>query len=243
MIGKVLLEYPLLESTNTTAWQLLDASPAEGTVVITPKQTQGKGQWGATWVSEAHKNLMLSVILYPDFLAIERQFALTRAVSIALIRLLTPFLQDRVKIKWPNDLFCQDRKLGGILTQNLISGGRWQAAVVGIGLNVLQRDFPHLPHATSVSLEAAHCPTVEHLRDGLFRHMDATYAALKEDDRAFDDEYVKYLYRKDQLTHFTLPDGSGFEGHIEGVSDVGRLMVADARGQRFQFLLKEVQYT
>jgi BirA family biotin operon repressor/biotin-[acetyl-CoA-carboxylase] ligase len=91
-------------------------------------------------------NIILSIVLKPDFLQPFQQFQLSACVAVATRQLLNTYDGDSLKIKWPNDIYWQDRKLGGILIENIIrsyepGGGNWDWAVVGIGLNINQTNF------------------------------------------------------------------------------------------------------
>src|SRR5690606_25093723 len=113
----------------------------EGTVIMAVDQYAGKGQQGTVWQSEPGKNLTFSLLLTPFFLSPKHQFRLTVAVSVALVRALATLLGERVAIKWPNDLYVGDRKIGGMLIENILQGPRWKSAIIGIGLNVNQTVF------------------------------------------------------------------------------------------------------
>ena len=130
-----------IESTNNYANQLILSNAAEeGTVVLTHYQIKGKGQGKNNWESEYGKNLLMSLILYPDFLPAESQFMISKIVSIALIEFLKNET-DLVSIKWPNDIYADDRKVAGILIENSIKGQNLSSSVLGIGLNLKQLIF------------------------------------------------------------------------------------------------------
>ncbi len=151
IVGKVLLEFEKLDSTNEYALQLLGNNDVvEGTVIYTHHQQKGRGQMGTTWLSDAHANLTFSVILYPTFLSSNQQFYLNKAVTLACIQSLTGYFGEDVKIKWPNDIFVNARKIAGILIQNIIQGDHIKASIIGIGLNVNQTSWPEDIQATSI---------------------------------------------------------------------------------------------
>src|SRR5690606_26474526 len=114
----------------------------EGTVIMAVDQHDGRGQKGTLWQSEPGKNLTASLLLTPTFLDPKQQFVLTAAISLAITRWLASLTHVEVKIKWPNDIFIGDRKIGGILIENILKGKTWKSAVVGIGINVNQTSFP-----------------------------------------------------------------------------------------------------
>lgn len=121
-----------IPSTNQYLWELLDQGATEGTVVLALQQTAGRGQWGRQWVS-TQGGLYLSIGLTPNLPAAQvGQLTLCSAwgIAAALRHQYVP-----VRLKWPNDLVINHRKLGGILTETRVQQGRVTQAVIGIGLN------------------------------------------------------------------------------------------------------------
>ena len=235
-IGKVARRFDVLPSTNTTALEWAAKSrPPEGSTVIAANQTEGRGQLGRTWVSEPAANLLQSVILYPTFLSARRHFLLTQAVALATSDLLADYLgPERVRIKWPNDLYVDDRKIAGILIQTVLTKDHLQTAVVGIGLNVLQQQFgPAAPNATSLLRELNRPYDLDTLRTGLFRRLEQRYLQLRADKRQLlQQTYLDRLYRLDEPTYFVrTTDQTGFRGSIRGVSSSGKLVVESPAGK------------
>ena len=129
-----------LESTNNYAKQLVSDKVEEGTVVLAQFQSKGRGQQGNYWESETGKNLLFSLILYPDFLEAEFQFSLSMLVSLAIVSVLDEET-DEVQIKWPNDIYVGKLKIAGILIENTIKGSKLGSTIVGVGLNLNQEMF------------------------------------------------------------------------------------------------------
>src|SRR5688572_32157531 len=152
-MGHSVVFMPECHSTNDEASQLIESSDnvVEGTVVITNDQTSGRGQRGNTWISEPGKNLTFSLVMKPAFLSAQDQFLLNKAFSLGLYDYLHITLKATVKIKWPNDMLANDKKICGILIENQIQGQNIQHSVVGIGLNVNQENFS-MPTATSMKV-------------------------------------------------------------------------------------------
>ena len=206
-------------------------------------QYAGKGQKGTVWQSEPGKNLTCSLLLTPSFLDPKHQFRLTVAVSVALVRTLEALLGVGVAIKWPNDLYVGDRKIGGILIENILQGQRWKSAVIGIGLNVNQTLFPPeiAERTTSVKqiLQKDVAPT--ELLAGLCRQLEQVYDGLKQgDDEAQLAFYKQHLYRLGELHPF-LVDGIRVDGVLTGVTDMGRLQI-DFNGYVVDFDIKEIAF-
>ena len=112
----------------------------EGSLVIADFQTAGKGQVGNSWESEAGKNLMFSILLYPDFLPANRQFLISQIASLSVKETLDEYT-DSVTVKWPNDIYWKDRKICGMLIENDLSGHNLYCSIIGIGINLNQAVF------------------------------------------------------------------------------------------------------
>ncbi len=241
--GDKIIYYSSCESTNTMAINLLATQNVlEGTIVITDEQTQGKGQRGKQWVTLPGQNLTFSIIFYPSWLAIENTFSLYIISALGICEALFPTLQYGLTIKWPNDIYAGDKKLGGILVENMVQKDTIKAAVIGIGLNVNQTNFNDLPYATSLALLASRefslAPLLRQLTDGIQKQYDRLYDnrlnELKQD-------YVKHLYGLH--TTRTFQDQQGiFQGVIQGIDDRGRLVIdALEHGMKY-YMHTEVTY-
>ncbi|MDE5927427.1 MAG: biotin--[acetyl-CoA-carboxylase] ligase, partial [Duncaniella sp.] len=117
------------------------ADAPHGTVVMAREQTAGRGQRGNSWEAEPGCNITLSLLLRPEGLHPARQFVISQAVSLAIADLVSHFVAAPVSIKWPNDIYVDDRKICGILIENTITGTSIDRTIVGIGLNVNQTEF------------------------------------------------------------------------------------------------------
>ncbi len=163
-IGNHITALNSVDSSNNYAMQQVHAGMAEhGQVWFALEQTAGKGQRGKEWKGTAGENILMSVVLETNKLTIGQQFRLSAAVAVAVRNFFAFYAGDNTCIKWPNDLYWCDRKAGGILIENVIGGARsvssqgpmvnsiWKWAVVGIGININQTDFPkNLPNPISL---------------------------------------------------------------------------------------------
>jgi BirA family biotin operon repressor/biotin-[acetyl-CoA-carboxylase] ligase len=145
-----------MESTNSEALRLAQEGAPEGTVVITDSQLKGRGRLDRTWESPPAANLYLSVILRPDLPAASASLIpLTAGVAVA--DAVSVYCRDGVRLKWPNDVLVEGKKISGILTEMRTRGDRVAFVIVGIGVNINMR--PHLfppelrPTATSLRIE------------------------------------------------------------------------------------------
>lgn len=242
-IGKVFQEFPVLPSTNLYALELLSKSkPSEGTVISAVRQTAGRGQIGSSWESEAGQNITISIILYPSFLPVGRQFFLTRAVALSVRDLVTKYTEKMVKVKWPNDIYIRSGKVAGTLIQTSVSSKGFQNCVVGVGLNVNQQVFPPgLPNPTSLSLETGRAYELPPLIREYCHALERRYLQLRGgQEKALEEEYLEHLYGMGQMALFERPGGGRFTGQASGISEEGRLLIRHDEGIE-AFNLKEVK--
>ena len=243
--GQQLIWLPACPSTNTVAQQLQRENRAsEGCTIMTGHQTAGRGQRGNQWEAAAGENLTLSVVWQPTFLAAHEQFLLSQAVALAALdwarRWLGPSGESSLRVKWPNDLYAGNQKLGGILIENTLSGAKIQYSIVGIGLNVNQRSFA-VPTATSLGLLTGRQYDLANVAARLLECLEARYLQLRSGRVSqLRQDYLSALYRYRQPHQF-LVDGQPTTGEIVGVDNEGHLAVQLAEGIRY-FGLQEIRY-
>ncbi len=243
-VGKVLFEFDSLNSTNQYAYELLAKErPAEGTVILTHNQYAGKGQATNKWESEPLKNLTFTIILYPKFLPARKQFLLNQVVSLSVFDTLKKYISDGLTIKWPNDIYVFDKKITGILIQNSLKGSSLQSTIIGIGLNVNQKQFiSDAPNPTSLALEIGKIVDLKTLLAEFCQHLESNYLQLKGGQTTqLQQRYLNALYRLKQQQHYRRGDGSIFKGQIMGVTDIGKLIIKTQNGIE-EFAFKEVSY-
>lgn len=241
-VGKQVVYLPTCPSTNETATQLLATGQLyEGALVITDSQTAGKGQRGNRWQTHPHENLTFSVLFAPHFLKVQEQFRLTIAVSLAVMDCLQTYIAEGLKIKWPNDLYYYDNKLGGILIENTLKNNIIRHAVVGIGLNVNQTSFD-LPTATSLQRITGQTYDKAQLINNLLKKLESRYLQLKNGRwPALLTQYYERMYWMDGQAHTFQTAGDTFSGIIQGVDAYGRLQLLTDSGLR-EFAVKEIQF-
>ena len=143
-IGREIIFFESIGSTNTAALELAEKGAPHGTVVIADRQTKGKGRLGRTWVSPPKKNIYMSVILRPE-LEPKDATLLTIMTAVSCAKGVMKSTGLKAEIKWPNDLMISNKKLGGILTEMKSDPDGIVFAVIGIGINVnskTKKDFP-----------------------------------------------------------------------------------------------------
>ena len=171
--------YDEIESTNAEAKTLANSGAPEGTVVIAEAQTAGRGRLGRRWTSPAGKGLLFSVLLRPA-LPMSEVHLLTLVTACAAAEAIESLAAAPIRIKWPNDLFIGDRKVGGILLEVAGEQDEVDWVVVGIGINV-NTEYSELPVAlrrTATSLKIAGGEPVDRseLLARLLLALDAHYA-------------------------------------------------------------------
>ncbi|WP_238989346.1 biotin--[acetyl-CoA-carboxylase] ligase [Mucilaginibacter terrigena] len=233
-----------VDSTNTFLKNILSNSKPvpDGTVIMAEHQFAGRGQRENTWHAEPGKNLTFSILLRPSFLSASQQFYLTCAVSMGIYDALHPLLRDSLKIKWPNDIYYGDNKLGGMLIENILQGTQIKSAIIGIGLNVNQQNFPdNAVNATSVRKILQKDYDLKNILAEICNHIEAYYLHLKAGRLEFvRDTYLNRLYRLNERHQFKS-NGQVFEGVIKDVKESGLLLVEqDTGGQLYN--LKEIEF-
>ena len=166
-------------STNDVAKDLALAGENEGTIIIAEEQTKGRGTRGRPWYSLAKKGLYASVILRPPSSLL---YLLPLAAGLAVSDACWAALEIKVKLKWPNDLLWQRKKLGGILCETSLTGDRLSYAVLGLGINInhSQEDFPPdiRGQATSLKLIKKKEIAMESLLASLWPCLDRWYHVI-----------------------------------------------------------------
>lgn len=215
----------------------------EGTVIMAENQYAGRGQAQNGWHADPGKNLTFSILLNPGFLDLAEQFDLTRAVSLGVFDALEPLLGSQLKIKWPNDIFFADKKLGGMLIENIVQGGRIKNSVIGIGLNINQENFPpDLSGAVSLKQILQTDYDLKTLLSEICGHIEGYYLQLKAGKKEFvRNLYLTRLYWLNEAKRFRSQTGE-FEGVIKGVKHNGLLTVENNNGEQMEFSLKEITF-
>lgn len=221
-IGTPFLILQQVDSTNNYATALVHEGMAEhGTVVFTYHQTKGKGQRNNQWFAVKNQNITLSVILKPN-LPPSSMFYLSMAVALAAKRFMRRYT-DPVYVKWPNDIIISDRKAGGILIENILSGYEWKFAIAGIGLNLNQTEFPGLK-ATSIIIETGIELNILDASKQLVSELHQSYTELIQDPESIRTEYLGCLYKKGSNVKLKKQNRN-FEARIIGVTPEGKLIV------------------
>lgn len=243
-VGQNILTFKEITSTNDLMKQMVaNSTPlTEGTVIMAEYQTAGKGQQQNGWHSEAGKNLIFSLLLFPQFLLPTHSFDLITAISLGVIKPLQKILGEQVRIKWPNDIYYGQKKLGGILIENIMAGQTIRHSVIGIGINVNQEVFPeHLPNPVSVKQILQKKSSLKEVLLQICTSIEFYYLQLKAGKIAkIKQEYLDNLYGFGQQLYFKANDEI-FKGEIFAVNPQGLLGVRKQNETVF-FDLKHIKF-
>lgn len=238
-----LIAHDELDSTNTYLREEKQRKQfPEFTYVTANYQRAGKGQRGNSWESAPHSNLMFSVLLRPECLPMKQHFILSELVSLALLKTLAKY-SKHFSIKWPNDLYWKDYKIAGILIENDIEGLSLKESVIGIGLNVNQKEFlSDAPNPISLFQILQKEIDRNTLLQEFHNHLSEEYHRLACGELIeIADEYQSALYRLGDYYTYADKDGE-FEAQIHRVADDGTLYLVDEKGKLRKYLFKEVKY-
>ena len=246
-IGQQLIFLHEVDSTNTYATNLLrNVNVAEGAVIFTDNQTQGKGQRGAIWNSEIGSNITVSCILKPHFLSIKNTFYLCKISALAIYDVLTELLpnsQFDIKIKWPNDILVNQKKIAGILIENNFNRDVIQHSVIGIGINVNQMEFKDLQHsASSLKLLTNQVYNKNDILEKLCQQLEKWYLKLKAlKFSEIDEHYLNRLFGMNRLCLFSNTNNNEFSATIIGIDPDGKLILKHTDGKLYYYDVKEVK--
>ncbi|MEO7445040.1 MAG: biotin--[acetyl-CoA-carboxylase] ligase [Ferruginibacter sp.] len=224
-------------STNNYAMAKLHEGMANnGQAWFSANQTEGKGQRNKSWYSRPGQNIALSIVFRPGPVFQGNFFLFNAFLANEIINFLrSKFAPHSFTIKWPNDIYWNDRKAGGILIENIISGQDWQWSVVGIGLNVNQETFPPvLPNPVSLSQVTGRAFDVEGLAKVLYKHLLNVYNAGCESFPQVLHTYNEILYKNGKQVKLKK-DNVVFKTTVRGVNEFGQLITEDSLERKFSF--------
>ncbi|MEQ8470947.1 MAG: biotin--[acetyl-CoA-carboxylase] ligase [Marinoscillum sp.] len=240
-LGKKVEFLPECHSTNEQMLlRVRKADEPEGYVVHSDHQTRGKGQRGNAWISESGKNLLFSMLLRPKTLSIKHSYYLNLVAGLAVVSTLEDEFEMKAELKWPNDVYVNDKKIAGILVETSLIGHLVEYAVVGIGLNVNQKHFS-LPFATSICMEKEVEVEREMLLEKIIAKLESYYLLLKASSyEKIIREYYDVMRWRGEVHQFADENGE-FSGEIIGIDDIGRLLVKTFNELR-RFEVKQITF-
>lgn len=243
LIGNQIIRLQSVDSTNNYANRLIrETGCSEGTVFLAYEQTAGRGQIQNYWESEAGKNLTFSIVLYPTFLEIKQQFMISKVVTLGIYTAVSKYV-DGVRIKWPNDIYAGNLKMGGILIENSVMYGSLNSSIVGIGINLNQTKFrSNAPNPVSLQLLTKQHYDPETILSEILAEIDRNYLRLKNGEHeALDREFIATLFRFNEMHSFKDENGL-FDGCIVGVNEIGQLLIRRQDDTISEYHFKEVEF-
>ncbi|MBQ9191850.1 MAG: biotin--[Bacteroidaceae bacterium] len=244
-------------STNSFLADYRPLQPAELTLVSAEYQTAGRGQTGNSWESAAGQNLLFSLLLHPVFLPPTRLFLLSEAIALSIRDALGSFLDgqkslpegcpDAISVKWPNDIYVGDRKIGGILIENELSGSRIGRCIIGCGVNINQPEFhSDAPNPVSLRQLLGRDTPRPLVLDAIITRFRRHYAALEAQADAaatLHASYLAALYRRTGMHPYREASSSTpFLAEIADVETSGHLVLRDEQGCLRRYAFKEVAF-
>ncbi|MBF4519112.1 biotin--[acetyl-CoA-carboxylase] ligase [Flavobacterium sp. ANB] len=237
-----LIKLDAIDSTNDFLKALASKDELDNfTVVTAENQTKGKGQMGSKWESESGKNLIMSALVKDFLYNNEDVFNLSIITSLAVIETLKALDIPDLCIKWPNDIMSYNKKIGGILIENTLKSDGRIVSVVGIGLNVNQTNFEHLPNASSLSVIANKIFDKDILPALIVDKIKQKIELWETNSVDFWKQYFNTLFRKGVPMPFKNVAGQNFMGIIQGVSPTGKIQILLEDDSVSEFDIKEVQ--
>ncbi|MDR1981909.1 MAG: biotin--[acetyl-CoA-carboxylase] ligase [Tannerellaceae bacterium] len=214
----------------------------EGSVVLAGFQTSGRGQQGNGWESGPGKNLLFSVVLYPDCIPANRQFLISQIAALSVKETLDR-LTDGITVKWPNDIYWKDKKICGMLVENDLMGATIFCSIIGIGINVNQTAFTsNAPNAVSLIQVTGKAYDKEEILETFLSRFYAYYLQLlQEKEVEIREAYQQALYRKDGYHPYADADGR-FMARIRDIEPAGHLLLQLKSGEIRRYAFKEVVY-
>ena len=227
------------ETDSTNSWLrkglTTDEQSDANIVVWAEYQTAGRGCGTNRWESERGKNLTFSMLIHPKELPATQQFHISMAISLAICEALGQHIGD-VSIKWPNDIYWRNGKIGGILIENTLKGSSIMESIIGVGLNVNQRVFKSdAPNPVSM------WQICEHETDHEALLKDVLEAFERILGSTIREQYLSKLYRRKGYHPYADKEGA-FMAEIVTVEDDGHLVLRDVNGKERQYAFKEVQF-
>ena len=229
-------------STNSCLQHLSEQKKLpEGAIVVTDNQTCGRGTGCNSWESETSANVCMSIILYPTSTPASEQFILSKVISLAVYDFLSEHLHKGVSVKWPNDIYVDDKKISGILIENYICGDYITKTIAGIGININQEHFlSDAPNPVSLRQITGKTYSIENCLQTIRYNIAKRYSMAKETPVKIHSEYLQHLYRFGKLCQYSA-NGVIFSAIITGVNMYGMLEMKTSNGVRKTFGFKELK--
>lgn len=235
------IHYKEIDSTNREAVRLAKANGSEWTIVVADKQTAGRGRYQRNWESPAGLGLWFSIILRPQ-IELEHLNMINLVTALCIKKFIQEKIddhfsnaQDNVRLKWPNDILVDGKKICGILLESSLRKKKLLNLVIGIGLNLNQtvNDFSDDLKTTATSLKILTGKVYllkKILRDLLNKFYDDYHEALNNDFVDIIEQYQENMLYQNELVQLDLGDHT-LQGYICGLNNLGYLLL-DVGGEQ-----------
>lgn len=230
------------DSTNTYLKKLSTKEKINDyTCVIAEHQTKGRGQMGTTWNSEPGKNLVFSVFKDLEEYKIDFPFFISIIVTLSIFETLKSKNIPDLSIKWPNDIMSVNKKICGILIENVVKKNIFRSSIIGVGLNANQTDFNNLPNASSLKMITGEDFNLEALFTSILNNLKTNFLKFNENNEIdLKKKYEAKLFKRNKSATFINSKGTLFQGKIKGINELGKLIILLEKGILKEFDLKEI---
>lgn len=230
-----IITFDSVTSTNDIASK---GNYPEGTIIVAHSQSEGRGQRGNRWVSRPGDNLTFSLVVEPTHIHVGEQFVISMIASLASADAIRQAGVECM-VKWPNDLYVDNRKVGGILIEHSLQGEYLTESVIGIGINIKQTEFdPSLPNPVSLSIMGRCDQTPDSILKLFCYHFSVRY---KQSYQQLFTDYMARLWRRDGVHRFSDTAGE-FMARIADIDPhTGMLTLQDNQGVPREYWFKEVE--
>ncbi len=213
-----------IDSTNSYLKKLLNNKALDDlTTVISTNQTKGRGRNGKIWINEPNLNLAFSIFKTLKNTFADDKFLLNIVSSISVYQLLKKYNLKNLSIKWPNDVMVNDKKISGILVENVIRAKKISHTIIGVGININQTEFKELPNATSILIETGKQVSLEKTSVDLLKIFKKNFNLFEKNKKKLTKTYNRNLYRKGQISNFLTSKNETISAQITGVNEKGEL--------------------
>lgn len=215
-------------------------------LATTEFQTAGRGQKGNSWESEKSKNLLFSILLHPVYVQPSKQFCISEAIALAVVKSLKEIVAEEsvakdFSVKWPNDIYWKNKKIAGILIENELFGSTIRDCIVGVGININQQIFlSDAPNPVSLYNILGVNTNVEEVLDAIIKQFVANVSMIENGQTALlHKEYMDSLFRRKGIYPYR-DCSSEFMATINDVREDGRLILTDSDDKERIYEFKEV---
>ncbi|MAJ83536.1 MAG: biotin--[acetyl-CoA-carboxylase] ligase [Flavobacteriaceae bacterium] len=236
-----LIKLNAIDSTNEYIKKNKDVFCQNELCVLTFNQTDGNGQRGNKWFSEPQKNICISFFFRDLNIKLNDQFKLNMLVSLKIVNIFKKFKINNLKIKWPNDILADKKKISGILTEFYLKNNKVRDVIIGFGININQYDFGDLKNATSFFLQKKVHGDLNLISNAIIDDFsDFKNEILNYKKSELKCEYLKLLHGLNKLIKFKI-NGNVQTAEIVDIKETGEL-VLEIEGIKKEFRNQEIVY-